>query len=287
MPDSVTVYANARIYNGTPTQASLKIAIKSGTGDTAPDTVTEGSEETLTTSYADYSKTWTTNPATGNTWTYKEASRIQFGISIRKGGTSNGTKRYTRVTQVYAEVVTGGNTVIIKPNAAGDQTDIPNANTLPHWEAVDDETADGDSGYVWTPDDNYTRDLYAHTDLAVIYPSDPQTRPTGQIHRYTSKNVKHPFTLEVLFGGATLNSLRTLGISPPVKSELTDEPESVIPPVPPPPGLFQPMIGEIGPLYDESGREYFITPEGDIRYTDGRGTGAGQVAGGGGPALRL
>jgi hypothetical protein len=89
----VKVYVRCRI-GATPTQASLKIAVKSGI------TIAESSEITVTTSYANYSQQWNTNPNTGAAWTWSEIDSLQAGLSIRRSTTSNGT----RCTQVYVEV---------------------------------------------------------------------------------------------------------------------------------------------------------------------------------------
>ena len=113
---SVTVYARA-IANDTPTQASLKIVLKSGT------TVSESVEKTLTTNWADYSNTWETNPDTGGgfTWTYIDS--LQVGVSIRE--CASGKETY--VTQVYVYVdygqdicgkVPNGPLFDVTPNAA-------------------------------------------------------------------------------------------------------------------------------------------------------------------------
>lgn len=91
----ITVYARARNY-ATPSQAGLKIAMKSGS------TVDEGSEETLTTSYVNYSKQWTTNPDTGSAWTWSEIDSLQIGVTLRGGHTAYYLQ--TRCTQVWVEV---------------------------------------------------------------------------------------------------------------------------------------------------------------------------------------
>jgi len=96
----ITVYACCKA-DGAPDQASLKLAIKAGTGDGAPDTPDEGSEETVTTSYAYYSKQWTKNPATTNAFTWDEIDKLQIGIAVRAA--DYGVYK-TICTQVYVEV---------------------------------------------------------------------------------------------------------------------------------------------------------------------------------------
>ena len=59
-----------------------------------------GTGYTLTTSYATYSEQWSNNPQTGNPWTWSEIDDLQIGVGIRRPSPG----RYTRVTQVYAEI---------------------------------------------------------------------------------------------------------------------------------------------------------------------------------------
>ncbi len=96
----ITVYCRC-IGEVAPNQASLKIAIKSGTGSGAPDTVDESDEKTVTDSWASYSEQWATNPATGSAWTWDEIDKLQIGLSIR---ICKPPSRETFCTQVYVEV---------------------------------------------------------------------------------------------------------------------------------------------------------------------------------------
>jgi len=91
----VKVYAVARreAFGGSP-QSSLYIHIK--TNGVEYNVI----ETTLTTSYLPYSYQWNTNPQTGNPWTWDEIDALQIGVRIRRPRAG----RYTRVTQVYAEV---------------------------------------------------------------------------------------------------------------------------------------------------------------------------------------
>ncbi len=100
----ITVYARAQAAAGASvSQTSLKIAIKSGTGDGAPDTVSEGDEETLTAgSWINFSHQWSTNPATGIAWSWDEIDKLQIGIALRKCSSSSPVG--SSVTQVYVEV---------------------------------------------------------------------------------------------------------------------------------------------------------------------------------------
>jgi hypothetical protein len=90
----VKVYARGKV-TASPTQASLKIAVKSGA------TVAESSEKTITTSWANYSQQWDTNPNTGAAWTWDEIDSLQAGITVRR---CNASGEYTVCTQLYVEV---------------------------------------------------------------------------------------------------------------------------------------------------------------------------------------
>ena len=68
-------------------------AIKSDT------TVTEGTQITLTSSYATYSQQWNTNPADGQAWEWSDIDALQIGTRL-----VGGTVREGRCTQVYVEV---------------------------------------------------------------------------------------------------------------------------------------------------------------------------------------
>lgn len=97
--DSVTVYARCKVSQ-LADQASLKIACKSGS------TIGEGDEETLTTSYVNYSKTWTLNPDTSSAWTVSEINSLQVGVSLREPVSVGGGN--SRCTQVYVKVAYSG-----------------------------------------------------------------------------------------------------------------------------------------------------------------------------------
>lgn len=95
-----------------------------------------------------------------------------------------------------------------------------------------------------------------------VFPSNSTTTITEIVHRYTSKNVKHPLTMEVLLGGATQQSITVLSKEPPTLPELTPMPPSAIP-VPPPPPLPEPESVFIG--LDDTGKEMWLMPNGTIR----------------------
>ena len=91
----VKVYAVCA--DGSPIdQASLKIAIKSGT------TVAESAEKTITGAWVTYSNQWNTNPDTATAWTWSEIDNLQAGIALRRPRAAVVQNSYC--TQVYVEV---------------------------------------------------------------------------------------------------------------------------------------------------------------------------------------
>jgi hypothetical protein len=103
----IKVYSRSRA-GGTPTQASLKIPLKTG------GSVYESSEITLTTSYINYSNPWNTNPKTGVAWTWDDIDALQIGVTLRQSSGLWGSK----CTQVYVEVdYTAGGGVTEKSSA--------------------------------------------------------------------------------------------------------------------------------------------------------------------------
>jgi len=99
----IKVYARCKVTIEKD-QTSAKIAIKSGTGAGAPDTVSESSEIDVSVAvYTTYSNQWSTNPATSSAWTWDEIDNLQIGIAMRNAN-AGGTARLTNCTQVYVEV---------------------------------------------------------------------------------------------------------------------------------------------------------------------------------------
>lgn len=94
--NSVTVYIKARAEDA-PEQASAKTAIKIGT------TEDYGTAETLTTSYATYSTTYTTNPGTTLAWAWEDIDDLQAGVSLQRAKSPPGDIR-SRATQVWVVV---------------------------------------------------------------------------------------------------------------------------------------------------------------------------------------
>ena len=82
----VKVYLECRA-DASPTQASVYTHIKTN------ETEYNGSEETVTTSYATYSYQWDYNPQTTQPWTWDEIDALQIGAGIREptsGQNTNG-----------------------------------------------------------------------------------------------------------------------------------------------------------------------------------------------------
>ena len=92
--NEVTVYARA-IGADTPTQASLGIVLKSG------NTTSESANQTITTSWANYSNTWYTNPDTGSDFTWAEIDSLQAGVTLRACAAG----KESWVTQVWVVVI--------------------------------------------------------------------------------------------------------------------------------------------------------------------------------------
>ena len=88
---SVKVYCRARLTQST---GSVKPAVR------IAGTLYEGTEQNLTTTYANYNHQWLTNPATGSAWTWLEVNNFEAGLSLR--GQNAAFPAYC--TQVWIEV---------------------------------------------------------------------------------------------------------------------------------------------------------------------------------------
>ncbi len=89
----VKVYIECR-SDASPTQTSAYTHIKTNDGEH------NGSEETVTTSYATYSYQWDDNPETSAAWTWDDIDALQVGFGLRQPTASQNTM----CTQVYVEV---------------------------------------------------------------------------------------------------------------------------------------------------------------------------------------
>jgi hypothetical protein len=99
--NSVTVYTRCRVGAATINQASLKIAIKSGS------TVSESPAITMAQAsvYQNDSYQWTTDPNTGSAWTWAAIDALQAGVSLKACDSADGGgPGRTSCTQVYVEV---------------------------------------------------------------------------------------------------------------------------------------------------------------------------------------
>jgi len=94
--DSVTVYARARAYySGSCADMRMQIMARTHSADYYGDIITLIGNAGWDT----YSETWTTNPNTGQPWTWDEIDDLQIGIKLYDDGYG-----YPQCTQVYAEV---------------------------------------------------------------------------------------------------------------------------------------------------------------------------------------
>ncbi|MFC2019890.1 hypothetical protein ACFLU4_08115 [Chloroflexota bacterium] len=91
--NNVTVYIHAR-SSGKVTQTSAYIRIKTN------GTAYNGTEQTITGSYATYSTQYITNPQTTNEWTWVEVNALQAGLGMRRPTTG----KESRCTQLWVVV---------------------------------------------------------------------------------------------------------------------------------------------------------------------------------------
>jgi hypothetical protein len=89
----VTVYGYAQMNS---TTAGIKLMVKTG------GTSYEGTEKTLTASWASYSTVWTTNPKTGLAWTTTDLNELQIGVNLTTY--SGGTTTWAFVAALYVQV---------------------------------------------------------------------------------------------------------------------------------------------------------------------------------------
>ncbi|MBA7567559.1 hypothetical protein ES708_09274 [subsurface metagenome] len=94
----VKVYAVAKSMQD-PAAENIYVQIKTnGLED-------DGTAYMTTQNYTTFSHQWDTNPQTGQPWTWDEIDALQIGVGLlRPAGIGGPGTRYTRCTQVYAEV---------------------------------------------------------------------------------------------------------------------------------------------------------------------------------------
>ncbi len=88
---SVTVYVRSRKFVKT---AYAQVVLRTNGAEYT------GSEETLGSSFADYSQEWTDNPFTGSAWTWSEVTDMEIGVRLRSGKATHPA----RCTQVWVVV---------------------------------------------------------------------------------------------------------------------------------------------------------------------------------------
>jgi len=119
--NSVTVYARARAA-ATPDQTSLNVGLRTyGTNY-------EGTERTVTTSYANYSEAYNTNPNTGLAWTWGEVDALEARIKLRSAKAADYVA--TRCTQVWVVVDYSISVTIEAPCAGADAAGVMPALSL-------------------------------------------------------------------------------------------------------------------------------------------------------------
>lgn len=115
---SVTVHIQARVlYN--PRQPSARTSIRTGGSDYF------GGPVTLTTSWAPYSTTYTTNPNTSASWTWDQINSLQAGVSLKRSRPLLSDPSWT--TKVWVTV-----DYCIPPSvyAGGDQQTCQNGDSI-------------------------------------------------------------------------------------------------------------------------------------------------------------
>jgi len=98
--EKINVWARLKAGIGAIEQKSAKIEIKTGALTQVRD------EFEVTHDWTDYKETWTTNPDTGNPWTWAEIDALQIGVRLRNCPVPpRGGEPRTAATQVWLEVV--------------------------------------------------------------------------------------------------------------------------------------------------------------------------------------
>jgi hypothetical protein len=144
----VQVYARAKSHIDAQSQNGIfKIILT----DNACGNIYKSNDINLITSYLTYDNIWTTNPRTATTWTWSDIDNLQVGIECSSPTIMGASKL-----------------LVIRPNAAGDNTALGNTDgstfgAATNYTLVDETTSDGDATRVsWIEDaaSNPGYDLY-------------------------------------------------------------------------------------------------------------------------------
>lgn len=135
------VTVKARCKEDSETVGLCELSVRSGS------TTDEGTQQSLTTSWAVYSSDWTTNPDTGDPWTWAEIPALQVGVRLYNSTSTDGTK----CSQVYAEVhyvptvsswdpkevnLASPLDAIVVTDAADEYLVVSSASTAVYWDGV-------------------------------------------------------------------------------------------------------------------------------------------------------
>lgn len=90
--DSIAVYFRSKtIFAGNTGEAKAAIYVGS--------TLYYGSEENITSTWANFSNTWTTNPATSAAWTWSDLNSLEIGVALKSAANQG-----VCCTQVYVVI---------------------------------------------------------------------------------------------------------------------------------------------------------------------------------------
>jgi len=123
-----------------------------------------GAEKTLTSSFADYSHTWTTNPATSAAWQIADLNSLQAGVGLYGHHASD-----ARCTQVYVEVTytpADEVTIVLRPNAAGSLANLTPHGSSTNWKNMADGVERDAATYNSKVGSGYVTDLYSFPDIS-------------------------------------------------------------------------------------------------------------------------
>ena len=116
----------------------------------------------VTTSWVNYSITFTADPSTTKKWKWSVVNSMQLGVGLRRAHTTQFV--WTYCTQTFVTVNFVGGSAILRPNGAGDVCGIPwqtGAVCPNHFQNVDEIIPDENVTLVYsTSDPGFAYDLY-------------------------------------------------------------------------------------------------------------------------------